>query len=125
MGRSLEWSPAPTAALIRIPTAMDRPRENMKVNAAHESAIWWAARGTAPSQPIMIVAAPNAHALEEQAARDRQPDRGACAAAGPRTAAQTICLGQAARIAGSSRSQVKIDRASQGCARRASRSPPR
>jgi hypothetical protein len=50
-GPELRVLPAPTAALIRMPTAMDRPSGSMKVSAAHEIAIWWAARARLPASP--------------------------------------------------------------------------
>jgi hypothetical protein len=79
MGLSLECSPAPTAALVRMPTAIAMPSDTMKVIAAQESAIWWAASGTAPSQPIMTVAAAKAPPSKRRHARPSAIRPRACA----------------------------------------------
>ena len=60
--RTAAWSFRPTALLIRMVEALAMPSETMNVSDARFRAIWWAARVTAPIQPIMIapVAKPNA-----------------------------------------------------------------
>ena len=42
IGRVLARSPAPMAALTRMPTAIEMPSGTMNVSATHEIAIWWA-----------------------------------------------------------------------------------
>ena len=73
--------PAPAAALVRMPTAIERPSATMKVIAAHEIAIWWAARGTAPSQPIMTVAIANAPPSKRSAPDAGRPTEASASAA--------------------------------------------
>jgi len=60
IGRSRACSPAPIAALTRRLAAIDSPSENINVVDTHEIAIWCAARGSAPSQPIITAEAANA-----------------------------------------------------------------
>ena len=62
MGRSALRRPSPTVRPIRTETAMDSPSGNMKVKPAQARAIWCAASGTVPSQPIISAAATNAPA---------------------------------------------------------------
>ncbi len=107
MGRSLECSPAPAAALVRMPTAIERPSATMKVIAAHEIAIWWAARGTAPSQPIMTVAIANAPPSKRSAPDAGRPTESIRLSRSQEKGASQR-RGHAARIFGSKRSQVKI-----------------
>ena len=107
MVRVLACWPAPTAALILIPTAMESPSGTMNVSAAQEIAIWWAASGAAPSQPIITVAAANA-----PPSKRRLPEAGSPTPsiwrvrASEKGASQR--RGHAALILGSFRSQRKM-----------------
>ncbi len=60
MGRSASVRPSPLARLMRMLTASDNPSGNMKASDAQPMAIWCAASGTVPSQPIISADAANA-----------------------------------------------------------------
>jgi hypothetical protein len=107
IGRRRGCSAEPTAALTRIPTAIESPSGNMNVRAAQEIAIWWAARARAPSQPIMTVAAEKA-----PPSKRRPPAAGSPIPSIRRNLPAEMGAsqrrGQEGRIAGSIRSQAKI-----------------
>jgi hypothetical protein len=107
IGLSLACSPAPTAALVRMPTAIEMPRAAMKVRAAQFIAIWCAARATAPSQPIITVAeanAPLSNSRHPEAGRPTDIIRRSLS----RETGANQWRGHALRMAGSMRSQTKI-----------------
>ena len=104
IGRRRAGSPAPTARLTRIPAAIDRPSGNMNAIDAHVIAIWCAANGAAPSQPI--ITPENANAV---VSNNSIPDAGRPIFSISRNRAREYCpnhrRGHAARTAGSRRNQ--------------------
>ena len=92
---------------MRIPTAIAMPSETMNVIAAHERAIWWAASDTAPSHPIMTVAAAKAPLSKRRPPAAGAPTLSICLMWAPDTGASQ-CFGHAGRMDGSRRSQAKI-----------------
>ena len=105
IGRRRANSPAPTARLTRMPTAIESPSGNMNANDTHVSAIWCAASGTAPSHPIITPEKANAVVSNSSI-----PDAGSPSLSISRKRAREYfpnhpAAGQAARTAGSRRSQ--------------------
>ena len=110
IGRKRAGSFAPTAALTRMPAAIESPRDTMNVVPAHESAIWCAASGTAPSQPIMIAAAVNAPLSNNKIPEVGRPSVSISLIRAPDNGAHQR-FGHATRIKGSRRSHSKITHA--------------
>ena len=107
IGRNRGVSPAPTAALTRMPAAIESPSETMNVVPAHESAIWCAASGAAPSQPITIAAPVNAPLSKNNLPEVGSPSFSISLTRTPDNGAHHD-RGQATRVAGSRRNHSKI-----------------
>ena len=90
-----------------MPAAIESPSDTMNVVPAHESAIWCAASGAAPSQPIMIAAAVNAPLSKNKIPEVGSPSFNISFNRTPDSGAHHN-RGHATRVAGSRRSHSKI-----------------